>query len=116
MKEIAYLTARPGLSAEERAGLRYARGAGAVRLSFASLPDAHTLLGRFRCLWWHYDTSTALPPSALTSHDLDILRRYVEAGGSLLLTLLAAQYICDLGFESVRPNPGSGRFPWTPHL
>jgi glycogen debranching enzyme len=104
MKKIAFITSGAKLSPEELAGLRFAHTIGASRLTFSTLPDPVSLLRRYRVLWWHYDTARGLPSEARTAEHLSCLRSYVEAGGSILLTLLASQYVYHLRFESTRPN------------
>jgi glycogen debranching enzyme len=104
VSNVAFLVSGRRPSAEEIAALTFARRLGASILPFGSLPGPATLLRKFRVMWWHYNRSTSLPAEALTPEHIALFRTYVESGGSLLLTLLAAPYACDLGFESARPD------------
>lgn len=92
---------------EERSALAFLRkryGASATKtISFPRLVNPSRLPAP-RVIWWHVDTSTRLPEEALDPGVIATLRRYVERGGTLLLSLAAAQYVVDLGVESVRPN------------
>lgn len=102
-----FLVADPRvLTVEERAAKRFYRarfGSRATVVRFRDLPSL--LKGRTpAALWWHYDASTDLPPAALDHDVTAALRSYVERGGGMLLSLLAAQYATHLGFENIPPN------------
>ena len=105
---IAFLAHDPeSLSAEERAALRFLSQKRVFRariLTFDAIRKRPSALRRLDLLWWHFDSAETLPPSALDSLVCDALREYLKRGGSLLLSLLAAQYPVDLGLEGVRPN------------
>ena len=108
MKSVFYLVADSAhLSDEEQAGWKFLkrnRGFIARKISFPRLArNPETLKGN-SVLWWHFDSSVNLPPSALDPSVVSSIRDFVKRGGSLLLTLLSAQYIVDLGVEEARPN------------
>jgi len=113
---IAFLTHNPeSLSAEEQAAWKFLSHKRIFRsriLSFEAIRKRPSTLRRLDLLWWHFDSSKTLPPSALDPLVCDALRDYLEGGGALLLSLLAAQYPVDLGVEEVRPNVIL-RGPWS---
>jgi hypothetical protein len=108
VKKIGYLVAdSERLSSEEVAGWKCLLSRGQFKntlLPFAQLSSNSSTLKSFSTLWWHYDSSTALPPAAVDPNTIASLINYVKHGGSLFLSLLAAQYVVDLGVEEVRPN------------
>ena len=108
MKRVGYLVADPTcLSPEEAAAWKFLLPNGQVKntlLPFDRISFAPAALKGLSALWWHYDTSTTLPPAVLDPSIATGLRNYIRRGGSLFLSLLAAQYAADLGVEEVRPN------------
>lgn len=108
MKKVGYLLSDSNrLSAEEIAGWKFLLSSGQFNntlVPFVKLCTNPSILQGSPVLWWHYDSSTNLPPIVLDPAVTLALRSYVELGGSLFLSLLAAQYIVDLGVEEVRPN------------
>ncbi|HEY6951837.1 MAG TPA: DUF4960 domain-containing protein [Bacteroidota bacterium] len=103
-----------GLSPEELAARKFLssrRSVNASHISFQSLNRKSTISRLPPLLWWHFDSSTTIPGCALNSRAISRLRSYVYNGGSLLLSLLAAQYVVDLGIEELRPNT-IGNDPW----
>lgn len=69
-------------------------------LQLDSLAD----LVRFDIIWWHATTRILDHKLAMAQGCIDALKRYIEGGGSLLLTLMAAEYVQTLGIESVPPD------------
>ncbi|HCV42249.1 MAG TPA: hypothetical protein DGH68_02105 [Bacteroidetes bacterium] len=108
MKKIGYLVADAGnFSHEEAAGWKFLISCEQFKntlFPFGQLPTKPAKLNEFSALWWHYDSSTSLPTVALDPFVITSVRNYVQRGGTLLLSLLAAQYIVDLGAEETRPN------------
>ncbi|MDZ7266624.1 MAG: GH116 family glycosyl hydrolase [candidate division KSB1 bacterium] len=108
MKRVAYLLANPANpSREEQAGWHFlTRQAGFkhTKLSLADLTRRPALLQNCDLLWWHYDSEPALPAAACDPGLATAVQAWLAAGGALLLTLLAAPYVCDLGLEAQRPN------------
>lgn len=106
MKRVGYVVATDSLSLEEGSGRSYLQSCKTLQSSI--IPLIHLSSTPVRALpallWWHYDSSTQFPPDALNPEVISAIRRYLRSGGSLLLTLLAAQYVVDLGIEIVRPN------------
>ncbi|MBI4535285.1 MAG: hypothetical protein HY708_03340 [Ignavibacteriae bacterium] len=105
---VAYLTAKAnGLSSEENAGwkfLKRRKNIRAIKLKLTRSSITPSLLRNFPALWWHYDSSTHIPAAAADPFVISTIRDYLNKGGSLLLSLLAAQFVVDLGCEAVRPN------------
>ncbi len=108
MKRIGYLVADSRhLSEEELAGwmfLKKQRRFHCRRVSLRQLIKTPTSLRQLSILWWHFDSSIELPPAVRDPSVVSSIREFVDRGGSLFLTLLAAQCVVDLGFEEVRQN------------
>jgi glycogen debranching enzyme len=102
--EVGFLHAGPrpeALSEEERAAweeLRRAPGLSARAVPFDSCPEA---AAGCAVLWWH---STAPDPPEAARRALPALRRHLDAGGGVFLSLLAAPLVVELGLESVAPD------------
>lgn len=101
---IAYLTPYPPnmMPPEEQAAwLWLVRSShDSAMLQFDALAD----LVRFDVIWWHATTRIHDHSVAMTQGCTDALNRYVKGGGSLLLTLMAAEYVHALGIESAPPD------------
>ena len=108
MKKVGYLVADPAcLSPEEAAAWKFLLPEEQLKntlLPFAQLSLNPSALNELSVLWWHYDGAPSLPASVLDPRVVTSIRNYVRRGGSLFLSLLAAQYVTDLGIEEVRPN------------
>lgn len=108
MKTIGYLIYNPqALSEEEKAGwdfLSSLKEFKAEKIPFAAISRKPSVLKGYDVVWWHFDSSITIPPLVLEPEILTTIKQYAEQGGSLLLSLLAAPYIVDLGFENSRPN------------
>ena len=108
MKRVGYLVADPShLSPEEAAAWKFLLPNEQFKntlLPFERLSSGATPLQGLSALWWHYDSAATLPRAVLDPSIVSGLRNYVRQGGSLFLSLLAAQYVVDLGLEEVRPN------------
>ncbi len=107
-KRVAYLLADPeNPSREEQAAWNFLSRQSQFACRTLALPDLLRTPGRLRdcdLLWWHFDSSLALPAAARDPELLIALRQWLTAGGSLFLTLLATPFVCDLGLETQRPN------------
>jgi len=117
VKRIGYIV--PGgreQTAEELAGwsfLRRSAPGNTLRVrpgrGLSELNPRHTPV-----VWWHTDADV----SPLVEHDdtLPSLRRYIEGGGTLLLSLIASRAVVDLGIEqnvpTVVPRSAWGRTCW----
>jgi glycogen debranching enzyme len=119
MLTVGYLVSSAPSSREETAAWQFLsvrKDAKAQRIDFSLLRASNIDFGELsraakshisklpNVLWWHYESSEQIPSEALDPNVLSALRAYVERGGSLLLSLSAAQYVVDLGFEEIRPN------------
>jgi hypothetical protein len=95
------------LSPEEQAAWNFLcplKSVRTERISFQSL-DRRSVISRLpHLLWWHFDTSRQLPFVALSPEVVSSVRAFVQKGDSLLLSLLASQYVVDLGVEELKPN------------
>jgi len=106
VKRAGYLVATNSPSSEEQAGWQFVQ---TTKLRALQIPLIHSsitpsLLQAHSLLWWHYDSSTQLPSEATDPRVITAMRQYLENGGSLLLTLPAAQYVIDLGIEKEPPS------------
>ena len=71
-----------------------------ARVLFSEIVAAPRVLDRFDLLWWHYDDAVELPSDAREEKAKRAIRDFVRSGGSLFLSLLASQYVVELGLES----------------
>ncbi|MFH0989690.1 MAG: DUF4960 domain-containing protein [bacterium] len=108
MKHIGFLISNNSpLSPEEKSAWKFLSKQhqyAPIVISFEEIYRRPSLLNTLNTLWWHYDESTFLPSIALDPEVLASIRTFIERGGSLLLSLLSAQYTINLGIESRRPN------------
>ncbi|MDP2884965.1 MAG: amylo-alpha-1,6-glucosidase [Ignavibacteria bacterium] len=108
MKNVAFLVADPhSVSPEEESAWSFLSRQKAFRgrrISFLAIAQKPHILREYDILWWHFDSSTTIPPEALEPNVIENLREHVRRGRGLLLSLLASQYIVDLGLDTVRPN------------
>ena len=94
------------MTAEEesaRQWLSRSKQFGHTTIEAADLADPASLTG-VDVLWWHYDAAVSLPEILLRSATREVVNGFLRAGGGMLLSLLAAPYVVDLGIESVRPS------------
>lgn len=90
----------------------FSKYSGAVYISFADIA-ATASLDNIDVLWWHYDSAAALPAIALNQNVTDKIKNYLNAGGNILLTTFASQYVEALGIVPVGKGPNNvfGDFP-----
>ena len=89
MKQIGFLVDETvELSMEERAAwefLRRQRQLKSRTISFQQLSKNPSLLRTCSTLWWHHDSSIAIPGAAISSDVLDRIREFVaRAEGATL--------------------------------
>lgn len=72
-------------------------------LSFAEVSEG-TALSSFDVIWWHHDAASNLPAIAISNPVISALQNYRNAGGNLLLTTFASQYVDALAIVP----PGKG--------
>ena len=108
MIRIGYLTiSKTPRKGEDRSAWTWIskeKGIKSERILFSTIAKTPHILDRFDLLWWHYDDAAELPPDVREEKAKRAIDAYVRHGGSLLLSLLASQYVVDLGLESVAPN------------
>ncbi len=109
---VIYLTSGPpeSLPREEAAAwawLQETHPDTARQLQMIDLPDAD--LPRNAVIWWHYAAEEALPSISVRPRVLGRIANHLSAGGSALLTLIAASYVVPLGIEPVAPDTVSTR-------
>jgi len=101
---VGYLCAGVGpgaLSDEERAGWEELGRVPGISARPVPLPACETSAPGCAVLWWH---STALEPPDAARRALPDLRRHLDGGGGLFLSLLAARLVVELGLESAPPD------------
>ena len=107
MKKIGFLVVDDRkLSTEEKAAwafLSNLKNVRSERIGFSNLTKMG-LSRKLDALWWHFDESLSIPTIALDPKVVDALRNFVWSGHGLRLSLLAASYVVDLGFETRPPN------------
>jgi glycogen debranching enzyme len=108
MKRVGFLFDKSSTpSPEEHAAWKYLSRQDSVqssRVSLQSLNRPSGIVTLPHLLWWHFDSSTQLPLCAIDPRTISALRKFVQNGGSLFLSLLASPYVVDLGIEELRPN------------
>jgi GH15 family glucan-1,4-alpha-glucosidase len=104
VKRVGYLvTDLTTLSEEESAGWKFLLSSNRFRnslLTFDHIAHHPSLLKSFDILWWHFDSSTSLPEAAMEPKVVAAIKKYLNNGGAILLTLLASHYVVPLGLES----------------
>lgn len=108
MKRVGYMIndARP-LSPEENAAWQWLaarKELESARVSLEAIAQSPEEIQRFDMLWFHDDSSLRLPAVFSDASFRSILQSYVRGGGALMLSLLGAQAVSSLGFESNPPN------------
>ena len=113
-------SAESGLGLEGTEALAWLRDQPGFATTYTQLVD----LGGDRVpassvLWWHYADSVAMPSAALQAATIAAVQAHVEAGGALLLSLLATPWLIPLGFETQGPDavgfrPGTDWSRWGP--
>lgn len=76
----------------------------ATRVLFSEINEIPKIHDRFELLWWHENDAVELPSDMRKEEIKRALNAFVRSGGSLFLSLLASQYVVELGLESVGPN------------
>ena len=93
------------LSSEEQAAWKWLASMKSLRAKQVRFDRlSSSTLEQFDVLWWHDDLSLRLPDECLAAEVQKALLGYIRKGGSLLCSLLAAQYVHALGLESTPPN------------
>ena len=107
LKQVAFLIPEgQPLSAEELRAWNFLSktpGIKARRITFAQVACKTTALTPYDIVWWHCDGQY---PELIhtTSSITDAIKNHVGRGGGLLLSLLATQFVTDIGLEEVPPN------------
>ncbi len=90
----------------------FSKYSGAVYISFADIA-AGASLNNINVLWWHYDSTAALPVEPLNPTVTGKIKTYLNNGGNILLTSFASQYVDALGIVPAGKGPNNvfGDFP-----
>ena len=91
----------------------FGKYSGAVYISLADIGSGTANLTGIDVLWWHFDSATALPGDALNANVTSKIKTYLNAGGNILLTSFASQYLDALGIVPAGKGPNNvfGDFP-----
>ena len=91
----------------------FGKFSGAVYVSMADIASGAVNLTGISVLWWHFDSATALPGDALNANVTSKIKTYLDAGGNILLTSFASQYVDALGVVPAGKGPNNvfGDFP-----
>ncbi|MFY1047186.1 DUF4960 domain-containing protein [Chryseobacterium sp. GP-SGM7] len=91
----------------------FGKYSGAVYVSLADVASGTANLTGINVIWWHFDSATALPNDALNANVTSKIKTYLNAGGNILLTGFASQYVDALGIvpSGKGPNNVFGDFP-----
>lgn len=73
-------------------------------ISFDDIKNEKVKLSAYDVIWFHYETAQALPSQAYDQTVISRFKAYYQAGGNLVLTSYACQYITTIGATSYGPN------------
>ena len=108
MTTVGFLTSKIlSASPEELAAWSFLKSRKTIRarrILSDNLQKNPGLLKDIDVLWWHFDSSVEIPNVYKGEGLILVLRDFVTRGGGILLSLLAAPYVADLGLETIRPN------------
>lgn len=108
MKRVGFLATNSSTaSPEETAAWAFLKARESIRSHRVNIEEILANpknLKTFDVLWWHFDSSIQIPDTHTNVAIVQSLRKFVERGGGILLSLLAAPYVVDLGLETRRPN------------
>lgn len=85
----------------------FGKYSGAVYVSMNDISNGTANLTGIDVLWWHFDSATALPGDALNANVTSKIKTYLNAGGNILLTSFAAQYVDALGIVPSGKGPNN---------
>ena len=85
----------------------FGKFSGAVYISMADVASGTANLTGINVIWWHFDSATALPAEALNANVTVKIKTYLNAGGNILLTGFAAQYVDVLGIVPAGKGPNN---------
>ncbi|WP_164466981.1 DUF4960 domain-containing protein [Chryseobacterium taklimakanense] len=80
---------------------------GAVYVSTADVASGAANLTGIDVIWWHFDSALALPAEALNNNVTSKIKTYLNAGGNILLTGFASQYVDALGIVPTGKGPNN---------
>lgn len=79
----------------------------AVYISFDQVNSGAVNLSKYKVIWWHYDSSQALPDISNWSNVLTALKAYYAAGGNFFFTTYAVEYLPSLGIVPAGKGPNN---------
>lgn len=85
----------------------FGKFSGAVYVSIADVASGAANLTGINVIWWHFDSATALPGDALNASATSKIKTYLNAGGNILLTGFAAQYVDALAIVPSGKGPNN---------
>lgn len=85
----------------------FGKYSGAVYISINDLGSGAANISGIDVLWWHFDSATALPGDAMNANVTSKIKTYLNAGGNILLTGFAAQYVDALGIVPAGKGPNN---------
>lgn len=80
---------------------------GAVYVSTADVASGAANLTGIDVIWWHFDSALALPAEVLNNNVTSKIKTYLNAGGNILLTGFASQYVDALGIVPTGKGPNN---------
>ena len=85
----------------------FGKFSGAVYVSMADVSSGTANLTGIDIIWWHFDSAAALPGEALNANMTSKIKNYLNAGGNILLTGFASQYVDALGIVPAGKGPNN---------
>lgn len=105
-------------TAANRAGITNPDELAAANWLFANYPYAEYVafndvnngsvnLAKYKVVWWHYDSSQALPDISNWANVITAMKAYYAAGGNFFFTGYADQYLTTLGIIPANDGPNN---------
>lgn len=85
----------------------FGKFSGAVYVSMADVASGTADLTGIDIIWWHFDSAAAVPGEALNANVTSKIKNYLSAGGNILLTGFASQYVDALGIVPAGKGPNN---------
>jgi glycogen debranching enzyme len=79
------------------------QGMRARRLTLDQVARKPSVLASYDVVWWHCDGEYP-DHTEINAPLVEAVKKYISDGGSCLFSLVASQFVVDLGLETIRPN------------
>ena len=76
-------------------------------IAFNDVNSGAVNLSKYKVIWWHYDSSQALPDISNWANVITAMKTYYAAGGNFFFTGYADQYLTTLGIIPANDGPNN---------